>query len=109
MDDRLAPVKELFFVDVQAFAREIPALAAHHRRFEDVAPQLVDVELRVLCDGRVAKARGRALLREQHVEHERIFAVFVKSALRIFGVIFAGVDDMLLVDELRVVQRRSPV
>ena len=72
MDNRLVPVHELVLVDVGGIGCEVPALRRHHGIFKDVAGQLVDVKLRVLADRHIAEADGRSLLREQHIQNDRV-------------------------------------
>ena len=108
MHQRPVPVQKLLLVDGRGVADKETLFRGHHGVLQNVGAQLVDVQLRVLADGHIAEADGRALLRVHHVQHHRVHTVVIKAPLPVLRVVLAGVQQRGA-HEFDVVQRRPAI
>ena len=103
----LGPVFELLLVHAGVGGDEEALLGGHHGVFHDIGGQLVNVDLRVLADGHIAKAHRRPLLREHHVQHHGVEPVVIEAPLPVPFVVLAG-KQQRVPHELGIVQDGPP-
>ena len=107
LDDRVGEVKKLLQVDSAVPAAEVAGNGPGLGIDGNGLVQQVDFLLSVSPQVDVAPARRALLLREQHVQHKRIFSVSVPACFPQIGVVLAGVEHGIAY-ELAVLQNFPP-
>ena len=88
-------VKQLLYVNIDIFGGKETPFRIENGRLQNVAHDLVNVELRVLAYRNEAKAYGRVFFGVKSVKHHGIKTVIVKTTFGEIRLVLGGIKESL--------------